>query len=206
MVKIKEINHQIHLLFQQHGIKSLTMDDLAEKLGCSKKTLYVYYENRADLVLKVITQNMDEHYAKVNAIIEQDLNPIDEFFLLNQLDLKKIKTIHPSAQFDLKKYYPKAWKIFDAVIKKRGFESTLNNLKKGVKSGEYRREINSEILARILSEKIELIFNGDLFQSHLISFTQVYTEMMTHYMLGVVSETGRTYFLKHHAKKILNHE
>ena len=37
MTKIKEINHQIHLLFQQYGIKSLTMDDLANKLGCSKK-------------------------------------------------------------------------------------------------------------------------------------------------------------------------
>ena len=61
MTKIKEINHQIHLLFQQYGIKSLTMDDLANKLGCSKKTLYIYYENRADLVHKVISQDLDEH-------------------------------------------------------------------------------------------------------------------------------------------------
>ena len=68
------------------------MDDLAEKLGCSKKTLYVYYENRADLVSKVITQDMDDHYADIQSIIDQNLNPIDEFFSLNQVDLKKIKT------------------------------------------------------------------------------------------------------------------
>jgi TetR/AcrR family transcriptional regulator, cholesterol catabolism regulator len=206
MVKIKEINHQIHLLFQQHGIKSLTMDDLAKKLGCSKKTLYVYYDNRHDLVFKVIKQNMDDHYSEVQAVLDQNLNPIDEIFLLNQLDLKKVKNIHPSAQYDLKKYYPDAWGVFDRVIKQHGFEQTLNNLKKGIKDGVYRKEINPEILARILAEKIELIFNGNLFQSHLISFTQVYTEMMTHYMLGVVSETGRTYFLKHHSKIFLTHE
>ena len=68
MTKIKEINHQIHLLFQQYGIKSLTMDDLASKLGCSKKTLYIYYENRADLVHKVISQNLDEHLSEVQAV------------------------------------------------------------------------------------------------------------------------------------------
>ncbi|MDG2344101.1 MAG: TetR/AcrR family transcriptional regulator [Flavobacteriales bacterium] len=206
MVKIKEINHQIHLLFQQHGIKSLTMDDLAEKLGCSKKTLYVYYKNRADLVSKVITQDMDDHYDDIQSIIDQNLNPIDEFFSLNQVDLKKIKTIHPSAQYDLKKYYPEAWKVFDLVIKQRGFDLTLNNLKKGIDCGFYRSEINPEIMARILSEKLELIFNGDLFQSHLISFPQVYQELMTHYMLGVVSKKGRTYFLNHHSNIFLNHE
>ena len=206
MVKIKEINHQIHLLFQQHGIKSLTMDDLAEKLGCSKKTLYVYYENRADLVSKVITQDMDEHLLEIKLIVDRDLNPIEEFFKLGQLDLKKIKTIHPSAQYDLKKYYPEAWVVFDQVIKQKSFELTLNNLKKGIDCGVYRPEIRPEILARILSEKIELIFNGDLFQSHLISFAQVYKEMMTHYILGVVSKSGRDYFLKYHSKKILNHE
>ena len=173
MVKIREINHQIHLLFQQHGIKSLTMDDLAEKLGCSKKTLYVYYENRADLVFKVITQDMEEHLSKIQLIIEKDLNPIEEFFKLSQLDLKKVKTIHPSAQYDLKKYYPEAWVVFDEVIKQKSFELTLNNLKKGIDSGVYRPEIRPEIMARILAEKIDLIFNGELFQSHLISFTEV---------------------------------
>ena len=61
-------------------------------------------------------------------------------------------------------------------------------------------------MARILAEKLELIFNGDLFQSHLISFPQVYQELMTHYMLGVVSEKGRTYFLNHHSNIFLNHE
>ena len=54
MTKIKEFNHQIQLLFQECGIRSLTMDDISKKLGCSKKTLYVFYKNRRDLVKKVI--------------------------------------------------------------------------------------------------------------------------------------------------------
>ena len=88
MAKITEINHQIHLLFQQYGIKSLTMDDLAQKLGCSKKTLYIYYTNRADLVYRVISQDLESHLSNIQSIFDLKKHPIDEFFLLNELDLK----------------------------------------------------------------------------------------------------------------------
>ena len=129
MTKIKEINHQIHLLFQQYGIKSLTMDDLANKLGCSKKTLYIYYENRADLVHKVISQDLDEHLREVQAVFNLNKHPIEELFLHNKLDLEKLNSIHPSSLYDLKKYYPKTWAKFDQITKKRAtnlFQKTLN--------------------------------------------------------------------------------
>jgi len=61
LTKIIEICDRIQLLFQEYGIKSLTMDDIADKLGCSKKTLYVHFSSRKDLVLKVISFDMKKH-------------------------------------------------------------------------------------------------------------------------------------------------
>ena len=155
MTKIKEINHQIHLLFQQYGIKSLTMDDLANKLGCSKKTLYIYYENRADLVHKVISQDLDEHLREVQAVFNLNKHPIEELFLHNKLDLEKLNSIHPSSLYDLKKYYPKTWGKFDQITKKKGYEFISKNLERGVKLGVYRKEIHVEILAKILTENLK---------------------------------------------------
>ena len=126
MTKIKEINHQIHLLFQQYGIKSLTMDDLANKLGCSKKTLYVYYENRADLCTRDL-QNLDEHLSEVQAVFNLKKHPIEEL-LHNKLDLE-VKFNSPFFLYDLKKYYPKTWAKFDQITKK-GYELISNNLKR----------------------------------------------------------------------------
>ena len=118
MTKIKEINIQLLLLFQQYGISSLTMDDLANKLGCSKKTLYVYYENRADLVHKVISQDLDKHLSRVQAVFNLKKHPIEELFLHNKLDLEKLNSIHPSTLYDLKKYYPKTWLNLIKSLKK----------------------------------------------------------------------------------------
>lgn len=204
MTKIKEINHQIHLLFQQYGIKSLTMDDLAQKLGCSKKTLYIYYENRADLVHKVITQDLNEHLTQVQAIINLQKHPIEELFLHNKLDLEKLNAIHPSSLYDLKKYYPKTWKKFDQLTKKKGYEMVSKNLKRGVDLGVYRKEINIEILAKILTEKFEIIFNQSLFSNPFASFATIYKELMTHFIFGIVNESGKKYFMKNKEKFMSN--
>ena len=37
-------------LFIQRGFKSVTMDDLADALAISKKTLYAHFENKEQLV------------------------------------------------------------------------------------------------------------------------------------------------------------
>ena len=35
-----------YALFHSHGIKCITMDDIAKNLGMSKKTIYKYFSNK----------------------------------------------------------------------------------------------------------------------------------------------------------------
>ena len=56
MSKLKEIIHQVSLLFLEFGIKSMSMDDLASSLRISKKTLYKYVSDKNDLVYQVMKE------------------------------------------------------------------------------------------------------------------------------------------------------
>ena len=51
--KEKEILLKSADLFTKYGIKSMTMDDISQQLGISKKTLYLYVDNKKDLVKKI---------------------------------------------------------------------------------------------------------------------------------------------------------
>tara|TARA_B110001450_G_scaffold68101_1_gene64329 strand:+ start:1228 stop:1836 length:609 start_codon:yes stop_codon:yes gene_type:complete len=195
LAKITEICDRVQLLFQQYGIKSLTMDDIAEKLGCSKKTLYVFFENRKDLVLKVISNDMKKHELDISNIITEKLHPIDEILRLNVIATNKLKTCHPSFQYDLKKYYPRSWKVFDKKNKQLTYKVSIQNLKKGIAMGCYRKVINPEIISKIFSEKIDVIFNNLAFEAINVSFTDVYKELINHHILGIVNEEGREYYL-----------
>ena len=37
-------------LFLSRGFKSVTMDDIANEMGMSKKTIYLYFENKIKLI------------------------------------------------------------------------------------------------------------------------------------------------------------
>ena len=171
------------------------MDDISKKLGCSKKTLYNHFINRKDLVLKVISFDMKKHENEIYKVLDEKLHPIDEIFKLNKIAISKIKTIHPSAQYDLKKYYPKSWEIFDKKNKQLSYKVSIKNLKEGIKAGCYRKEINPEIMSKIFAERIDLVFNGLLFKVGDISFSEVFNEMINHYILGIVNEDGLKYYL-----------
>ena len=45
-------------LFMQYGIRSVSMDDIANSLGMSKKTLYQYYADKDELVDSVVESHI----------------------------------------------------------------------------------------------------------------------------------------------------
>jgi AcrR family transcriptional regulator len=49
-LKQLEIIERSTILFLKYGIKSVTLDDVASELGVSKKTLYVHFKDKNELV------------------------------------------------------------------------------------------------------------------------------------------------------------
>ena len=48
-------------LMLQSGLRQVTMDDLAQELGISKKTIYQYYKDKDDLVKAVVNLELKNH-------------------------------------------------------------------------------------------------------------------------------------------------
>ena len=69
------------LMFQT-GVKHVTMDDLANQLGISKKTIYQYFKDKDALVSSVVAQELDNHAQLCNQCKQQADNAVHEIFLL----------------------------------------------------------------------------------------------------------------------------
>ena len=48
--------------FVTHGIKSITMDDIAAALGISKRTLYEVFADKETLLMECLRRAQDEHW------------------------------------------------------------------------------------------------------------------------------------------------
>ena len=103
--KIHEIIEGSLALFMQFGIKSLTMDDISQKLGISKKTLYQSVENKEDLINKVITFILMKEAEVMGVIRKKAKDAIEEVVMISRHVNKMLQAINPAAMYDLQKYY-----------------------------------------------------------------------------------------------------
>ena len=67
-------------MFLEYGFKSVTMDDIAEKLGISKKTIYANYATKTLLVQDVAFNILETIQKSIAEIKKKDLNAIEELF------------------------------------------------------------------------------------------------------------------------------
>ena len=144
-----QILDQVSGLYHRYGIKSVTMDDVAKHLCISKKTLYEYFADKEDLVGQVMQREQERWFCLMREIDRPGLNAIEELFEVYKVLKRMYRDYNPSVEFDLRKYYPSLSKKLQMIRRKMIFESVHRNLIKGKKEGLYRRDLHSEIIAKL---------------------------------------------------------
>jgi AcrR family transcriptional regulator len=185
--KILETSNE---LFLNLGFKSVTMDEIASKMGVSKKTIYKYFDNKTDLVAAVTDYMFDTVSCGIDGICALQMNPIEEIFSIKRLVMKHLKDEKSSPQYQLQKYYPKIY----ASLTQKQFHvmqvCVLNNLKKGIKKGLYRTHIDLEFISRIYFNGMVGIKNKDLFPLTDYSMNTLMNHYLEYHLRGIATEKG----------------
>jgi AcrR family transcriptional regulator len=177
-------------LFSQRGIKSVSMDDIAQNLSMSKKTLYKWFANKDEIVYhasKNFLKGMEED-------CEQSMlgahNAIEELWGLMEFTKRVTAQTHPSIFHDVQKYHHDSWELW----LEHKYSFLLNKIKlnilRGVAEGLYRGDLDVEIMARMRLGMIEMAYDNKLFPQNEFSLQKVQLDMLEHYMLGMATLRG----------------
>jgi AcrR family transcriptional regulator len=177
-------------LFQQYGVKSITMDEIASQLGVSKKTIYQFFSDKDELVLVVFSDFIDKIEAECSSLKNQFPNAILEVVNLMHYVLDLFSRINPVMLYDLKKFHPKAYQVFLNYKNEFLYNSIVANLKRGIEEGVYRKNLNVDILAKFRIESIELAFDQQLFPAGKYNLVEVQKVFIESYLFGISSLEG----------------
>ena len=119
-------------LFSKFGIRSVTMDEIASELGISKKTIYLNFEDKDAIVHEVASSRMTCEQTESERIYKESENPIDQFFKEIEVFRTHAATLNPMVLYDLKKYHPKTWQLFQQHKQSVFLEIVKRNLREGV--------------------------------------------------------------------------
>ncbi|MFC2151798.1 TetR/AcrR family transcriptional regulator [Bacteroidota bacterium] len=188
--ELENILVKVGELYNNYGIKSVTMDDVARELGISKKTLYQYVENKNDLVSKVLDYMLDLKNCSFKEITEKDQNAIEALLEVGVYIIKSINDYNSSTLYDLKKYYPELSQKFHNIRKERMYNAIIKNIEKGKNEGLYRIDMNTEIIAKIQTSRFIHMSSGDFFDRDEMLKPQYVMELFIYHIRGIANSKG----------------
>lgn len=186
--------------FFQLGFTRVTMDEIAQDLGISKRTLYEYFASKEELLREGMKTLAEEIEAAIDATLRDEaLDFVDKLVRVWTLLASRISKIGPLFQSDLQRHAPGVWKEVDTrrarIIQKKFGEL----FRRGAMNRIFRRDINPQLLVLIFSTLIQRIMNPETLSQLPFSASQALEGILSVMFEGILSDEGRTGF---HARRV----
>ena len=191
--KSEEYIVKITELFLQYGIRSVSIQDIANKLGMSKKTVYQVFLDKEDIVkqsIEYIKLQMDKIVVEFNS---SRLNVVEREIAMRKKYLNTYLKIKPTYVFDLKKFYPNIYDDFIAYKTKLISKTTKKFIDEGQKQGLLREGIDPEYMCKLSITLTFAIFHPDIdvFSDSDLTSENYSDQFFLYHMNGICSEKGR---------------
>ncbi|HET8859108.1 TetR/AcrR family transcriptional regulator [Marivirga sp.] len=178
-------------LFMQFGLKSITMDDIARKVGVSKKTIYQFFSDKNSIVYRSVNEHFSDHREEIDRVLDQSKDAIEAMYKISKCMKMQVEAVNPTVLYDLQRYFPKAYKRFLEFKNTFMKERMEKILQEGIVSGFFRSEIHTEILIIQRIEQVQLAFNNDIFPRDKFDFKEIHEQLFDHFIHGLLTEKGK---------------
>ncbi|HWN24055.1 MAG TPA: TetR/AcrR family transcriptional regulator [Candidatus Sulfotelmatobacter sp.] len=178
--------------FFSHGFRSVTMDDLAEELGVSKKTLYAYFPGKTALLEAVLA----DKFASVEAKLEEIKRayPHDFSAALHELlanTQRELDEIKPPFVRDIRQKAPQVFKIVErrrAELIQRFFGKLFVE---GQRTGMVRKDLPADLMIEILLAAVQAIVNPTKVEELGLTPKTGFASVVKVVLEGVITRKGR---------------
>ena len=176
-------------LFFQKGVKSMTMTDIANELGISKRTLYEVFRDKEDLLENCISAHIAKADKSIQALIEHSEDVIDSMMRIYAQSLDEMRMVNRSFMYDLKKYHSRLYKKVEQN-QRDDVSKLLPLFKKGIEQGLIRKDINFEIILWLVQSQFRALMNDEYFPKDKYSLNDFIEAIILNFMRGISTPLG----------------
>lgn len=170
--------------FNEKGLK-FTMEDIAKRLGISKRTLYTVVDDKDTLFMEAIDYGFAAIKESEREILSDNtLDIIEKIKRILIVLPNKYKTIDFRQLYELKNKFPRTY----AKIEKRletDWEPTIELLEQAMDEGRIRK-ISLPVFQTMISGTIEYFLSHSILIDSEITYAEALEEMIELIMYGIV--------------------
>lgn len=178
--------------FFSHGFRSVTMDDLAEELGISKKTLYAHFPGKIDLLEAVLADKI----AGVEAMFKEVTRSHPDDFPTTLRELlagtqRELDEIKPPFVRDMRQKAPEVFKLVErrraALIQRYMGKFFVD----GQRLGMVRKDVPAKLIIEILLAMVQSIMNPPKMEELGMMPKEGYAGILKIVLEGALTTKGR---------------
>lgn len=177
-------------LFLKYGLRSTSMDDIANHLKISKKTLYQHFSNKEDVVEQVMLHRRRKRDKETNSDEIRKKNPVQVLSSVKSFMASDIHNKYPSNFYDLRKYYPSVFQKLraeDESFSKRFLETLIEQ---GIEQGYFRKEIDTDIQVYLFSKQLRFLQEPDNLTDYTYPLQKIVSTIIDNFLLAIATKKG----------------
>lgn len=190
MEMTERILQEASQLFMKHGIRSVTMDDIARQMGVSKRTIYEKFKDKDELLAHGISMHHQHQLQHKKEVLNSSKNVLEVIFRIMFDVVGSMNKVSPFFITDLKKYHYKVWKEHILSYQEEHISEMMNLINRGVEDGLFRSDINVEIVARMLNLQLQELTNENIFPPNVFPRAVVFENIIVNFTRGIATDKG----------------
>ncbi len=195
----EKILERAHQLFVKKGIRNVTMDELAQSLGMSKRTIYEHFKDKKTLVYEAASHFVYKINAEADVIINNADNVIQGITQVLMFAKSTYMSVISFYFLDMKRYFPEAYELLAQRRTIRKGDMTYMLVTRGIKEGLFRENMNVRLIGFFVSGI--LLANNDL-KSEVgdLKYGDFERDVLFAYLMGIATEKGRVLIMQEQEK------
>ena len=189
MTFLETILGEILQLFKREGIEANSEADIIRKLDIRQSTYHELFANKQDMVLQVVKLDIEQQNQKQQELLGTATNPVEEIMLLLVDGIKTMKEINPVYISDLQ-LYPDAWQVSMDNLVNNNQQVNAEILNRGILEGYFRRDINLQLVTKIILEQFFMMINPMVFPPDKYDLAEVFRSIYLYYVRGICTDAG----------------
>jgi len=176
------------------GFSKVTVDEIAEDLGMSKKTIYKFFPSKEDIMLGILRMTMRRIEKQVVGIVDSDKPFEEKFPAFLALLARMARNISKPLQKDIQKYMPAVDREIEEFRREKIYGRLNQMFRQAKAEGFLREDLNVDIFMMVFTSAAQSIMIPSVLADHSFSAQEAFKQIFRILFEGGLTDSARSKF------------
>ena len=172
--------------FRTQGVRKVRMDDIAEELSISKRTVYEIFGTKERLVYECVVKYKEDESSKLSELAAHCLNVMEILLIIYKRRIENTKRTNILFYLDLRRYSSVMQLLKERNERNR--ELCQRFIKRGIEEGYFRPSLDAQLTSLVFDALGRYLMDNHLYERY--SIEEIYHNLVFVSLRGMCTEKG----------------